>query len=288
MQQIPPDPELKALESALGDLAPWASRLDRDKLMFRAGALSTPGRGQRAWAWPAIAECFASPWQASRFFWASPCPSSGRADRHGTLAVRHDRVGRRGFRFADQGRRDPARRRSGWGIGGSLREARSSASWEVASDYPRFQELVARFGVGETGPLPGPSSVASGSDGSDQPSGPVFMPAGERCGVSSSREFSNPEIPHEPNFCVAGLPGGRRSGLVRRQCRPRKMPPSRISSRRDRPACRCPRLNTSYYPASHAVAWQRGDLLSSRDRAVARAPPRRAACQQAGCDVFVR
>ena len=40
MPQIPPDPELKAIESALGELIPLSSRLDRDKLMFQAGAMS--------------------------------------------------------------------------------------------------------------------------------------------------------------------------------------------------------------------------------------------------------
>jgi hypothetical protein len=53
MSQIPSDPELKAIESALGELIPVSSRLDRDKLMYQAGAMSKPGPSRR-WAWPAI------------------------------------------------------------------------------------------------------------------------------------------------------------------------------------------------------------------------------------------
>ena len=53
MPQIPPDRELKAIESALGELIPVSSRLDRDKLMFQAGAMSKPAPSRR-WAWPAI------------------------------------------------------------------------------------------------------------------------------------------------------------------------------------------------------------------------------------------
>ena len=55
MPQIPPDPELKAIESALGELIPLSSRLDRDKLMFQAGAMSRPAASPRRWVWPAIA-----------------------------------------------------------------------------------------------------------------------------------------------------------------------------------------------------------------------------------------
>ena len=40
MSQEPLDPELKAVESTLGRLAPARSRLDRDRLMFQAGAMS--------------------------------------------------------------------------------------------------------------------------------------------------------------------------------------------------------------------------------------------------------
>ncbi len=46
-----PDPELKAIEAALGSLVPARSRIDRDLVMFRAGqAAVRPSRlGRQAW-----------------------------------------------------------------------------------------------------------------------------------------------------------------------------------------------------------------------------------------------
>ena len=46
-----PDPELNAIEAALGSLVPARSRIDRDLVMFRAGQASVrPSRlGLRAW-----------------------------------------------------------------------------------------------------------------------------------------------------------------------------------------------------------------------------------------------
>src|SRR5450755_2834330 len=54
MPQIPTDPELKAIESALGELIPLASGIDRDRLMFQAGAMSRSTPRPRRWAWPAL------------------------------------------------------------------------------------------------------------------------------------------------------------------------------------------------------------------------------------------
>jgi hypothetical protein len=55
MPQDPLDPELEAVESALGRLAPARSRLDRDRLMFEAGVLSVRSGSRRGWVWPSIA-----------------------------------------------------------------------------------------------------------------------------------------------------------------------------------------------------------------------------------------
>jgi len=46
-----PEPELNAIEAALGSLVPARSRIDRDHVMFRAGQASvrTSRSGQRAW-----------------------------------------------------------------------------------------------------------------------------------------------------------------------------------------------------------------------------------------------
>lgn len=61
MSKDPSDPELTALESALRDLIPARSRLDRDRLMFEAGRASvepsTSSRGR--WAWPSLAASLA-------------------------------------------------------------------------------------------------------------------------------------------------------------------------------------------------------------------------------------
>ena len=57
-EQIPPDPELTDIEAALGALAPSRSRLDRDRLMFRAGQAARRPPTVR-WAWPSIAAALA-------------------------------------------------------------------------------------------------------------------------------------------------------------------------------------------------------------------------------------
>jgi len=56
---MPPDPELRAIESALGELVPVLSRLDRDQLMFQAGAVSARPSSRGRWAWPSIAATLA-------------------------------------------------------------------------------------------------------------------------------------------------------------------------------------------------------------------------------------
>ena len=53
-QQIPHDPELSAIEAALGLLAPSKNQLDRDRLMFEAGRAAHRPASSRRWTWPAI------------------------------------------------------------------------------------------------------------------------------------------------------------------------------------------------------------------------------------------
>jgi hypothetical protein len=55
MSQIPYDAELTGIESALGGLMPVTSGLDRDRLMFRAGALSQARSRRSRWVWPSLA-----------------------------------------------------------------------------------------------------------------------------------------------------------------------------------------------------------------------------------------
>jgi hypothetical protein len=59
MSEVPPGPELDDVEAALRALVPGPSRLDRDRLMFEAGALSTRGTPWRHRAWPAAAAVLA-------------------------------------------------------------------------------------------------------------------------------------------------------------------------------------------------------------------------------------
>lgn len=56
-----PENDLNELEAALGSLAPAASRLDRDSLLFHAGKISAGARKRRRRdiAWPAIAASLA-------------------------------------------------------------------------------------------------------------------------------------------------------------------------------------------------------------------------------------
>ena len=59
MSQVPPDPELNEIESALGQLTPARSRVDRDRIMFQAGVLHAKAESRRRWVWPSIAATLA-------------------------------------------------------------------------------------------------------------------------------------------------------------------------------------------------------------------------------------
>ena len=72
MPEVPLDPELKALEEALGTLEPQA-QLSREAVFFRAGQVSMRGR----WLWPAstivsTAAAVVLGW----FLWQQPEPSA--------------------------------------------------------------------------------------------------------------------------------------------------------------------------------------------------------------------
>jgi hypothetical protein len=59
MSQIPNDAELTGIELALGGLIPAASGLDRDRLMFQAGAFSRSRSRRARWVWPPVAAVLA-------------------------------------------------------------------------------------------------------------------------------------------------------------------------------------------------------------------------------------
>ncbi len=171
MPQIPSDPELKAIESALGELVPQPSRLDRDKLMFQAGSMSRRAASRR-WLWPAITAvlCVALAGE-SIFLGNRPAPQVVErivfvpAPQTGSTAVATARVSQA---IARPGAVNEPRHSA------AAREPLSVAFWAVESDYQRFQELVIRFGLDA---LPERSSVVSRSD-SDESPGRGLRPAG--------------------------------------------------------------------------------------------------------------
>jgi hypothetical protein len=59
MSQRSSDPELNDIESALRGLVPVPSRLDRDALMFQAGAALARSTPRGRWIWPSIAATLA-------------------------------------------------------------------------------------------------------------------------------------------------------------------------------------------------------------------------------------
>ena len=58
-EPVSPDPELNAIEAALGSLVPARSRIDRDLVMFRAGQASVRSSRLGLRAWNAIAASLA-------------------------------------------------------------------------------------------------------------------------------------------------------------------------------------------------------------------------------------
>jgi hypothetical protein len=150
MSQIPPDPELKALESALGELVPVSSRLDRDKLMFQAGAMSKSA-ARRRWGWPAIAAALSLALAGeSVFIGTRPAPH---------VVERIVFVPAPAGASASAARQEPGApviteavveqpRPSGIADGHFVVPKQITVgSLEVASDYQRFQNLVVRFGL---------------------------------------------------------------------------------------------------------------------------------------------
>jgi hypothetical protein len=59
-EHLPPDPELTAVESALGSLAPARSRIDRDAVMYQAGRASARPAILGRVGWPAVAATLAA------------------------------------------------------------------------------------------------------------------------------------------------------------------------------------------------------------------------------------
>jgi hypothetical protein len=170
MPQIPPDAELKAIESALGELVPLSSRLDRDKLMFQAGAMSSRG-ARRGWAWPACTAALGIVLCGESFLLASrPAPQV--MERVVFVPAPGSVATAASTRESESGSENAPRRGSEEPRAG---ESPLVASWPVASDYRRFQAMVMRFGLDA---VQEPSSFAVRSGGDDLPGGTGPAPAG--------------------------------------------------------------------------------------------------------------
>ncbi len=174
MPQNPPDPELKEIERALGDLVPRSTRLNRDQLMFQAGAMSKRGAQGRRWVWPAISAGLCALLAGESLFLATR-PGPQVIERFvvapnpptGAVASANPRASQP----IAGGRLQPGSRE----MAATAGEPRSIVSWSGGSDYQRFQELVLRFGLDA---IPEPGAVATRSDGGGLPGGAEFTPAG--------------------------------------------------------------------------------------------------------------
>jgi hypothetical protein len=168
MSKIPNDPELNAIASALGGLAPIPSRLDRDRLMFEAGALSRGRVGRPGWIWPSVAAMLSLVVTGESIFLASR-PATRVVER---VVVVREPSGPESSEVTPDESLPPV---VIFSQGQLVSEAVSSSSWETVSDYQRRQDLVLRFGLEA---FPEPVRLSSQSGDPLDPSEDVPMSAG--------------------------------------------------------------------------------------------------------------
>ena len=162
MSQRSSDPELNGIESALGGLVPVPSRLNRDALMFEAGAASARSAPRGRWVWPSIAAMLAVA-LASESLVLAVRPTSRVVER---IVVVREPVPATSSPTSNATVPHPA-------SADSVSDARSSQTstsasfWPATSEYQRIQELVLRLGLDA---LPErSSSLVSRSDRSANP-----------------------------------------------------------------------------------------------------------------------
>jgi len=196
MSEIPSDPELSDIESALKALAPAASRLDRDQLMFQAGTISVRSARHGGWGWPSIAAALAV---------ALGCESLILALRPGPQPL--DRVvvvqeraleplppgeaPRSSAAIATPGAILDPQPQNASGLPRSTGESVSQSSWTSATECQRLSELVLRFGLDALPERPPLASQAVSS--ADSPSS-GFEPAGVLRRIELEK-LSNPGDP---------------------------------------------------------------------------------------------
>lgn len=172
MPQTPSDPELNAVESALGGLIPVPSRLDRDKLMFQAGAVSQRSAARGRWVWPSIAATLAAALVSESLVLAVR-PGPRVVER--IVVVHESAPGTSTSLALAETIPNPA-------PADFSSEARSPAepTWALSSpltaDYQPIQELVLRLGLDAVPERPSPP--LSRSDGQVDPIGTTVRPAG--------------------------------------------------------------------------------------------------------------
>jgi hypothetical protein len=165
MSQFASDPELEAVESALGRLVPVPSRLDRDQLMFQAGTISARSSGPGFPMWPSTAAVLAivvalesvllavrpAPRVLERIVVVrEPAPASTTTIPQPALAT-----------ISSQALPN--------------NDALSQPAWAEGSDYQRLLEQVVRFGLDA---LPERPPLLSRSDGESDSDDRSFEPAG--------------------------------------------------------------------------------------------------------------
>ncbi len=146
MSQIPNDPELSDIESSLRGLTPNRSALDRDRLMFQAGALSRSGTRPPHWIWPSAAAVLSLIVAGESYFLASR-PATRVVER--LVVVREPAASEPPI--SPPGRIKPTQpivlTNQPEGLSSDPREDAVRPNWEMTTDHRRFQDLVMRFGL---------------------------------------------------------------------------------------------------------------------------------------------
>jgi hypothetical protein len=167
MAQNPNDPELSGIEAALGGLVPASSGLDRDRLMFQAGALSRSGSRLDRWVWPSVAAVLSM---------VVACESEilvrrpAREVVHQIVVVREPAEARPAAPARDRADAAPAPlviRSPDLESAGEDPESFAFLSETAVSDHQRLQALVLRFGLDA---FPEPVARPSPSGGPSDPS----------------------------------------------------------------------------------------------------------------------
>jgi hypothetical protein len=143
MSQRSSDRELTDIESALRGLVPVASRLDRDELMFQAGAVSARSATRAVWVWPSIAATLAVALISESLVMAVR-PGPRVVER--TVVVRELVPETSTSPTSDAVAPHPAPADPS-NDARSLETPSLASYWPATSEYQRIQELVLRLGL---------------------------------------------------------------------------------------------------------------------------------------------